>query len=170
MEQLEQWKDMIGHEGLYSISDQGRIYCKNRDKYYIFSDKYKQRYCRACLTDRSGKVFYESVHRLVAVHFIPNPDNKETVNHINGNKRDNRAVNLEWCTQKENIHHSFRTGLQVIARGNRLPQTKLTETEVLEIRAKYIPHVYGRERLARDYNVSPEAIRAIIKRTAWKHI
>lgn len=170
MKKQEQWKDVIGHEELYSVSDQGGIFCKGRNKYYIFSDKYKQRYRRACLTDKNKKVFYASVHRLVAEHFIPNPNNLLEVNHINGIKYDNNAENLEWCTRQENINHSHKTGLAVIARGNRLPQTKLTEVQVLEIRARYIPNVYGRERLAKDYNVSPEAIRQVIKRTAWKHI
>lgn len=165
----EQWKDMIGHEDSYSISDQGRVYCKKRSKYYVLSGC-NQRYLRVCLVDKYGKVFHASVHRLVAEHFIPNPEHKPNVNHINGNKKDNVVVNLEWCTQKENIAHSHRTGLAVIAKGNQLPQTKLTEEQVLEIRARYIPNVYGRERLARDYNVSPEAIRAVIKRTSWKHI
>lgn len=166
----EQWKDLFGQESLYSISDQGRIFCKKRAKYYVFSEKYKQRYKRACLVGINGSVFYASVHRLVAEAFISNPNNKPQVNHINGNKHDNRVENLEWCTSKENNEHSHRTGLAVIAKGNQLPQTKLTKEQVLEIRAKYIPNVYGRERLARDYNVSITAIRQVIKRTSWKHV
>ena len=54
---------------------------------------------------------YEYIHRIVAKCFIPNPENKMFVNHINGNKKDNRAINLEWCTKSENVRHAYKSGL-----------------------------------------------------------
>lgn len=64
-----------------------------------------------------GKRTYKSVHRLVAEYWIPNPENKPWVNHINGIKTDNSVVNLEWTTISENIQHAYRTGLKVAKRG-----------------------------------------------------
>ena len=60
----------------------------------------------------NGQHHQTSVHRLVAQGFIPNPDNKPMVNHIDGDKSNNNIDNLEWCTQSENMHHAYRTGLQ----------------------------------------------------------
>lgn len=61
------------------------------------------------------------IHRLVSFAFIPNPENKSQINHINGLKHDNRLENLDWCTQKENMQHAYDTGLQVAKKGEYSP-------------------------------------------------
>ena len=79
-------------------------------KPYIVKGKRTKGYYRVELR-KKGKRFYLLVHRLVAENFIPNFDNKLQVNHINGNRFDNRVENLEWCTQSYNIKHAYESGL-----------------------------------------------------------
>jgi HNH endonuclease len=107
-------------------------------------------------------------HRLVAQAFILNPENKPQVNHINGKKTDNRAINLEWNTSKENINHSYTTGLQVSLKGENKYCSKLTEKQILEIR-----NMEGKVRnykIAILYKVSQQNICSILKRRSWNHI
>ena len=93
----------------YRVEKDGRIYSLRRNKYLIPKLNHDG-YLRIQIWDK-GKCSFVAIHRLVAQEYIPNPENKPFVNHINGNKQDNRVENLEWCTQKENIHHAFKTGL-----------------------------------------------------------
>jgi|LakMenEpi03Aug12_release.lakeMendotaPanAssembly.Ray.scaffolds.fasta_scaffold777394_2 hypothetical protein len=99
------------------------------------------------------------VHRLVAKKYIPNPENKPCVNHINGIKDDNRVENLEWCTYKENTNHAIENGLFNVR--------KLTLEQVEEIRNKYKPFKYSIPKLAREYNMGTSAIHSIIKKRTY---
>jgi hypothetical protein len=118
---MEIWKDIIGYEGLYQVSNYGRVKsldkvvkCKgNKTKLNKSKIKkiYQHRYNQVHLTD--GKI--EKCHkvcRLVAKAFIPNPQNKLTVNHIDGNKLNDCVSNLEWATHSENLKHAYATGLK----------------------------------------------------------
>lgn len=122
----EIWKDIEGYDGLYQVSDMGRV--KSLDRYTDYGMS------KGIVAFRKGVIMkpfinnagngYEcvklskfgvktifSVHRLVAIAFLPNPDNKTEVNHIDGNTRNNKVYNLEWCTHSENMKHAFKTGL-----------------------------------------------------------
>lgn len=93
----------------YLVDEQGNIYSK-RFKKKLIPKKNWDGYMRIQIWS-DNKCKYVGWHRIVAETFIPNPDNKPFVNHINGIKSDNRVSNLEWCTQSENIQHAYRTGL-----------------------------------------------------------
>ena len=92
----------------YTINEDGYIYNKNNKKIksYITNKGYV-----AVQLKRDKKRYHKLVHRLVAETYIPNPNNKPQVNHINGNKTDNRVGNLEWVTAEENVNHRQKNGL-----------------------------------------------------------
>jgi hypothetical protein len=114
---------------------------------------------------KDGNVKKFTVHRLVALAYLPNPENKPQVNHINGDKTDNRLENLEWCTRSENQKHSIDIGLRS-AKGVKNSQCKLTEQDVLYIRnSKENGSI-----LAKKFNISNPTICDIRNGRSWTHI
>lgn len=103
--QEELWKAIKGYEGLYQVSNLGKI--KNLITNKILKGFYnKKGYLSVKLYNKNNtKTFY--IHRLVALNFINNTENKLQVNHINGIKDDNNLSNLEWCTNVENMNHRY---------------------------------------------------------------
>lgn len=111
---MEEWKEIKGYEGNYSVSNQGRI--KSYRKCiggYILSPKIERlnhTSYEVVTLSVNGKKKQNRVHRLVAEAFIDNPENKCCVNHIDNNGTNNHIDNLEWCTQRENLKHSGNQG------------------------------------------------------------
>ena len=101
-------KDIKGFEQYYSISDDGKVYSKVRNIYLKLNNK-KNGYVYVTLQVKNKK-YTKRVHRLVAEAFIPNPQNKPFVNHIDGNKSNNVVQNLEWVTGSENNIHAMNLG------------------------------------------------------------
>jgi len=125
------------------------------------------------------KLQTKKVHRLVALTYIPNPENKPYVNHKNGIKSDNRVENLEWVTPKENTAHAIKNGWfsfsDNLSAKNNIPKkgelngmSKLTQIQVDEIRSLFKPRIVTRKILAKKYNVSEHCIKDIIIRKSWK--
>ena len=114
----EIWKDVVGYEGLYKVSNLGRVK-KPMGAYSIILKPFVQDYKMVSLSsNHKSRKFL--VHRLVAQAFIPNPNDKEEVNHIDGNKLNNVVDNLEWCTKSENVEHAYRLGLSRFTEEHRL--------------------------------------------------
>lgn len=127
MPEDEQWQPIEGFEGLYEVSDQGRVrsvdrYVKRRGEgkvggggtcFYrgrvLSLNQHRQGYRLVMLCKRCQE-YVLPVHRLVAKAFCENPNGYDTVDHINGDKSDNRASNLEWVTQSENLRRAYQQG------------------------------------------------------------
>lgn len=109
---LEAWKDVTGFEGLYQVSNLGRIKSFLQNRKELKPAPNKSGYLKVVLR-RDGRSFTLRVNRIVAIAFIPNPDHKPEVNHKNGNKLDNNVGNLEWNTRLENQRHAIDNGFKI---------------------------------------------------------
>lgn len=120
----EEWKDIVGYEGLYQVSNLGRARSFKWGKEKILKQPLDSKGYKTIFLCSKGKQATKRTHRLIAETFIPNPENKPFINHINGVKTDNRIENLEWCTPNENIQHAFRTGLNKGLKSKQSPRSR----------------------------------------------
>lgn len=108
----EIWKPIGGYEGLYEVSNMGRIKSfYNSEERILKKSKTTTGYWKIELRKNKIRKSFK-VHRLVAFAFIANPENKPYINHIDGNPLNNKVDNLEWCTQHENLVHAYSIGLR----------------------------------------------------------
>lgn len=162
---LEVWKRF---NDFLEVSNFGNV---KSHKKIINGEVCKNGYKRIHVSN-NGTQYKYLVHRLVAETFIENPLNKPQVNHIDGNKQNNKVENLEWVTCSENNKHAYKTNLKS-AKGENNGFCKLTEKQVLEIRSLYEKgkhNGYNANELAKKYNVSSKTILNIINKKIWKHI
>lgn len=162
--ETEIWKPLKDYEGLYEISNMGRVRSlvkKGNTKQQIKKTgiDVSTGYTNIQLT-KNNKPLTKRVHRLVAEAFVPNPNNKPVVNHIDGNKRNNLASNLEWMTYSENTLHSFKNGLQKKIFGDKNYITKIKDQDVLKIR-ELISQGKTNKEIAKVYGVNPSQISRI---------
>jgi len=134
---MEIWKEIKGFEGKYDVSNLGRVKSfqkETRRGQRILKPRNTPDGYPSCSLCKNGTVKRATVHRLVAEAFIPNPENKPEVNHINGIKTDNRIENLEWCTHQENIQHAFDSGLKISPKGEGHYKSKFNNEQIAFIR------------------------------------
>lgn len=116
-----------------------------------------------------GKTRTVFIHQLVAQAFIPNPYNLPLINHKDGNKLNNFEENLEWITASGNVKHAIEKGLIITKQGEECKQSKLTENDILQIRALY-KQGYSFKELSLLFNVCRGNISQIIAGKTWKHL
>jgi len=176
----EIWKDVVGFEGLYRVSNLGNVKGMSKSwvcgmhgsirikpesilKLSIDSNGYNQVWMA-----KSGKGRHYLVHRLVAKAFLGNPENKKDVNHKNGKKIDNNLINLEWCTRSENVIHAFKNNLIKPLCGSKHKMSKLKEDDIFKIRE--LAGQYTKTELAEMFGVGRRSINNIVNYKSWTHI
>ena len=179
---MELWLDIKGFEGHYQVSNLGRVRSLDRGMYVR-----QDRYSKPRWTNRKGRILKPGkdgkgylmvrlclfgipkqimVHRLVALHFIDNPDSKPVVNHIDANPFNNRAANLEWCTIKENNHHTIKLGRRP---NNGRTAAKLTDIQVKTIKTLLLSGEHP-VTIAQKFNISRTTIIGIRDGRTWINI
>ena len=165
---MEIWKNVVGFEEQYEISNLGNLRSKERFvKHWRGGErKYKSNFKNIRLNDKGyfrcnlkneGKRYDFTIHKLVALAFIPNEENKPFINHKNGIKTDNRVENLEWCSASENVTHAVK---------NRLIKTKLTDEQAKEIFNSQL----SQRKLAKLFNITSSIVWRIKNKKAYKHL
>lgn len=140
----EVWKDIDGYEGLYQVSNMGKVRSlkRNNTNGKILRKCINKRGYEVVYFSKGNKKYAQRVHRLVAIAFIPEAKNKPQVNHIDGNKLNNCMNNLEWCTQSENIKHAYDNNLYAnqrnIAKRTMAQHSTAKPVNQLDLNGKFI--------------------------------
>jgi hypothetical protein len=175
----EIWKDIVGFEGCYLISNSGKIKSFERKREMrngairtypgiILKPFYSRKYHIVELSNQGNKKMFH-IHRLVALHFVDNPESLPEVNHEDCNTLNNWYWNLKWCTRQYNIQHAVDNGLIIGRKGSENGTAILKEEDIPIIRARraagetYIS-------IAGDFGVDFTNIYHIIKGNTWKHV
>jgi len=162
---VEHWKDIKGYEGVYQASNLGRIK-SIRSKKIMSVKKHLRGYPQINFSVKGvRKILY--VHRIIAETFLENDSNSNTVDHIDENKKNNNASNLQWCSHKENMNlfHSRRLRKKRIEK-----HMILSKKDVEHIRKEHICFGVNTKKLAAGYNVSLSLIYKIISFQLWKTV
>lgn len=152
------YRDVKGFEGLYKISDDGKVYSVRRN---IILKPKVDRYGYYRVTLWNGKNNYRTIHRLVAEAFIDNPNELPVVNHKDMNKKNNKVENLEWCSVRENTIHAYINDKEYHKRTKELWKSSL-ESICLKIDAffngEYIGSFNSKKEAAKTLNISEKTI------------
>lgn len=172
------WKPLKNYNGFYEISSEGRV--RSVDRTITRSDGVNL-FCKGIelkpTIDKYGYVRFSvsinkkketlKMHREVAKVFIPNPEKKEQVNHINGIKHDNKVENLEWMTNQENQIHAIETGLKIAKTGKEAARYK-RETKVLDMDGNYLYSLHGNKEM-KEHGFDYRLVNAVIQGKRKSH-
>lgn len=165
---IEEWKDVEGYTDIIMISNLGNLYSK-RSKKLLKLNHRKDGYISYAtkIGGRKGNAKCFRIHRLVATHFIDNPLSKREVNHIDGDKSNNKVSNLEWATAKENTKHYLEelNGIEKLST-RRQSQATLTDENVKFAREQYNKGLSQRA-IAKILNVSRDSVGRAIRGYKW---
>jgi len=176
----EIWKPVAGYEGVYEASNLGRVRSLSRT-IRCGHGKYRRMAGRVLVQSmqnagyltvhlaRGGRVEHRTVHRIVAGLFCERRSGCDVVNHIDANRLNNSASNLEWCTSYDNYHHARDIGVVKIPRGSAKGAAKLTETDIPQIRY-LIARGWMIKDIASMYGVASAQVSFIKSGRAWSHV
>ena len=165
----EIWKPVIGYEGLYEVSNLGRVKSVKRQGNNIerIIKTWSGKYLTVVLS-KNGKSKTHKLHRLIAIAFIPNSNGYKIVNHKNANKHDNRVDNLEWCNYSMNNKHAYMMGL-IDQSGENNGNSKITAREAKFIRyIKAICPEISNGDISRFYGISRSEVGNVVNNLNWK--
>jgi len=154
---IEVWKDIKGYEGLYQISNLGKVKSFHHRKEIIRKTCLSKGY-RMVNLHKDGIYRPITIHKLVATYFISNPDSKPQINHIDGLKENNIYTNLEWCTGSENIKHAYKIGLE---KGR--PKINREQAKII----KGLKGTKSLSNIGKMFNVSKTTIWKIFNNKRW---
>lgn len=164
----EVWRAVVGYESTHQVSNLGQARTVKRPHRLLGLRVYRGGYLRTTISTKNRQQ-HRPIHRLVAEAFIglpPTPNHQ--INHIDGNKTNNRADNLEWCTVQENQLHAYAIGLSTPRRGTQHGRAKLSEAQVIEIRG--LLGTMPQHAIAAIFNVRQPQIHRIATRKLWGHL
>lgn len=162
----EAWLPVKGRENVYEVSNIGRV--RHIRTKRIKKQRYKsgEKYRLVTLFEPQETI---GVHRLVAMAFIPNPEGKPQVNHIDNNPENNNIKNLEWCTAKENLHHAMKQGrMYVHPKGLPSPTRSFSNEEAIEIRRHRNATGDSYNKMAGIFNTNKKTIMNICRGITYK--
>ena len=163
LKKLGTWKSVVGYEGLYAVSDTGKV--KSVKRNMIRKTKITHDGRESIALSKNNKTKYHFIHRLMLGAFTGTTG--EQANHLDGNPLNNNLENLEWSNQKDNMRHAVINGLR--PRGETHPMAKFTEEQVIEIRTLFDIGV-GAGLLIFRFGLSKSQFYKIISKQAWGHI
>jgi len=172
----EEWRDVVGYEGIFQVSNFGRIkrisVRSSHSSRFVGRFRKPQKHNDGYLQIDLSRGHHQLIHKIVMDAFVgPCPSGYE-VNHIDHDRQNNCLRNLEYVTPKENVNKSLVLGVALLnkARGEKQGLAKLTTEQVVNIRRIFNENKISYRALGKMFNVNGRAIQAIVLRETWKHV